>query len=127
MNADARRLNQITEKIIGCTYTVANALGPGFLEKVYENALSHELRKSDLKVEQQKNIQVYYDDIVVGEYAADLLVEGSALVELKAAKALDEIHMAQCLNYRKATGLRICRLLNFGTPRVEVKRLVNQF
>ena len=117
--------NPITEKIIGCAYTVSNALGAGFLEKVYENALAHELRKAGLKVQQQHPIQVRYDGIVVGDYIADLFIEDCILVELKAVKALDEIHQAQCLNYLKATGLRLCLLINFGKTRVEIKRLVS--
>ncbi len=123
MNTDKHRLNQITEKIIGCAYMVSNELGCGFLEKVYENALVYELRNAGIRVNQQHNIQVSYDNVIVGEYVADLLVEECVLVELKAAKALDEIHLAQCLNYLKATGLNICLLLNFGKPRVEIKRI----
>jgi GxxExxY protein len=126
MDADERRLNEITERVIGCAYVVSNALGHGFLEKVYENALAHELRKARLAVEQQKIIKIRYDDIVVGDYVGDLLVEGVVLVELKAVKILDEVHTAQCLNYLKATGLKICLLFNFGTPRVQLKRIVNQ-
>ncbi len=68
-----------------------------------------------------------YDGVVVGEYVADLLVARCVLVELKAVKALDEVHLAQCLNYLKATGFKVCLLINFGTPRVDVKRVVNQF
>jgi GxxExxY protein len=117
-------LNGITERVIGCAYTVANTLGCGFLEKVYENALAHELGKAGLQVGQQHGISVYYDGVVVGEYLTDLLVQDSILVELKAAKALDDIHMAQCLNYLNATGLHICLLINFGTPKVEIKRIV---
>ena len=124
MNADETRLNALSERIIGCVYTVANTLGSGFLEKIYENALAYELRKAGLNVGQQRGIVVTYDGIVVGEYAADLLVEESVLVELKAAKALDEMHAAQCLNYLKATGLRLCLLINFGKPRVEIRRIV---
>ncbi len=129
MDADKRRLelDGITEKIIGCAYTVGNGLGSGFLEKVYENALAHELRKAGLSVSQQQDIQVAYDGVLVGEFAADLLVEESVLVELKAAKALDDAHMAQCLNYLKATGLQVCLLINFGSPRVQVKRIVRDF
>ena len=76
MDADERRLelNRITEVVIGCAYTVSNALGDGFLEKVYENALAHELRKSGLKVAQQHPVAVYYDGVIVGEFSADLLV-----------------------------------------------------
>ncbi len=123
MNTDEHRLNRITEKIIGCAYMVSNELGCGFLEKVYENALAHELRKAGIRVNQQHSIHVSYDNVIVDEYVADLLVEECVLVELKAAKALDEIHLAQCLNYLKATGLNICLLLNFGKPRVEIKRI----
>jgi GxxExxY protein len=125
MNQD--ELNQVTERIIGSAYTVANALGSGFLEKVYENALVHELRKSGLQIEQQASVHVTYDGTVVGDYVADILVANSVLVELKAVRALDDVHLAQCLNYLKATGLSICLLINFGTPRVEVKRVVNRF
>jgi len=128
MNADAQlSLNQITQKIIGCAYVVANSLGSGFLEKVYENALAHEVRKAGLKVDQQSSVEVRYDGVVVGGYCADLLVEEAVVVELKAVKALDDIHLAQCLNYLKATGLKICLLINFGSPRLQVKRLVNRF
>ena len=120
-------LNQISKQIIGCAFTVSNGLGSGFLEKVYENALAHELRKAGLKVAQQYPIEVHYDGIIVGNYIADLLVEECVLVELKAIKALGNREMAQCLNYLKATELRLCLLLNFGQPRVEVKRVVRQF
>src|SRR3989338_5640071 len=118
MNADARRLNEISERVIGSAYMVANTMGCGFLEKVYENALAHELSKAGLSVEQQKRLSVIYDGIVVGEYITDLLVENAVLVEAKAVKLLDDIHMAQCLNYLKATGLKLCLLINFGTPKV---------
>ena len=118
-------LNELTETVIGRAFDVSNTLGNGFLEKVYENALAHEMRKAGLKVEQQKPVQVTYDGIVVGEYDADLLVDSILLVELKAEKTLDSIHVAQCLNYLKATGLPLCLLLNFGTPRIQIKRLAN--
>jgi GxxExxY protein len=126
MITDPARLNEITEKIIGCAYQVGNTLGCGFLEKVYENALAHELKKAGLGTEQQKANQVMYDGVVVGDYFADLLVEKSVIVEVKAVKAFDEIHMAQCLNYLKATSMKIGLLINFGNPRVEVKRVVRQ-
>ena len=127
MNADSRQLDDLTQKVIGCSYKVANVLGSGFLEKVYENALTLELRKAGIGVEQQKAIKVYYGERVVGDYVADLLVEDSVLVELKATKALDENHMAQCLNYLKAANLKVCLLINFGRPRIQVKRIVNGF
>ena len=129
MNADERRatINELTARVIGCAYRVSDALGCGFLEKVYENAMAHDLRKEGLRVEQQKKILVYYDGAVVGEYVADLVVEGMVVVELKAVRQLNEIHMAQCLNYLKATGLKVCLLINFGNPKVDVKRIVNRF
>ncbi len=117
-------LNAITERIIGCAYTASNTLGSGFLEKVYENALAHELRKNGVGVEQQTSIQVVYDGVVVGDYSADLCVEDSVLVELKATKALEDVHLAQCMNYLKATGMKICLLINFGTPKILVKRII---
>lgn len=129
MHADERRerLNQISEKIIGCAYAVGNGLGSGFLEKCYENALAHELRCNGLKTVQQSPIQVKYKGVVVGEYVADLLVEDSVIVELKVCKGFDEVHAAQCLNYLKATGLSLCLLINFGRPKLEIRRLVHDF
>ncbi len=123
MNADT--LNALSERIIGCAFAVANGLGSGFLEKVYENALAHELRKAGLRVAQQQGVSVTYDDVIVGEYAADLLVEAAVLVELKAVRALDDIHQAQCMNYLRATGMHLCLLLNFGRPRLEIRRIVH--
>ena len=116
-------INSITEKIIGCSFTVSNSLGCGFLEKVYENALAHELRKSGLAVSQQHLIKVYYDGVIVGDYTADLFVENTVIVEIKANKGLEESQIAQCLNYLKATGQKIGLLINFGKPRIEIKRV----
>ena len=120
-----QEINQITEKIIGCSYRVSNTMGGGFLEKVYENALAHELFKAGLKVTQQCSIQVMYDGIPVGDFIADLLVDDCVLVELKTVKQLDESHMAQCMNYLKGTGLNICLLFNFANRRLEFKRIVH--
>ena len=113
----------LTEQIIGCGYEVSNVLGCGFLEKVYENALAVELTQAKISVQQQVPLQVTYKGNVVGEYQADLLAEKRLLVELKVAKSLEEVHMAQCINYLKATGLKTCLLLNFGTPRIGIKRI----
>ena len=120
----AEEINKITEKIIGCAYKVSNTLGCGFLEKVYENSLAYEVQKSGLSVKQQEQIKVYYEKTEVGFYEADLLVDDCILVELKAVRHLDDIHKAQCLNYLKATGLKICLLINFGNPEVEVRRII---
>ena len=129
MEADERRsrLDQITEKIIGCVHQVSNVLGPGFLEKVYENALGVELRLAGLRVIQQQRIEVRYRESLVGEFVADLLVEECVIVEIKAVKAFEDIHTAQCVNYLKATGLQVCLLVNFGSPKAIVKRIVHGF
>jgi GxxExxY protein len=118
-------LNQITEKIIHCAFLVSNSFGVGFLERVYENSIAIELRDIGLSVQQQAPIPVNYKNNIVGEYSSDLLVENSVLVELKAVKTLDEIHLAQCMNYLKATGFKLCLLLNFGAKRVQIKRIIN--
>ena len=120
-------MDSITKQIICCAYNIGNTLGHGFLEKVYENALAHELSKSKLKVEQQRLIKVIYDGVVVGDYTADFLVEEKVIVELKAVSEINDIHMSQCMNYLKATGLKVCLLINFGKPKVEIKRIVHNF
>ena len=117
----------ITEKIIGCAYTVSNTLGAGFLEKVYENALAIEFNKNSIQFKQQAPIKVMYRDIIVGEFVSDLIVESTVLVELKASKAIDDAHVAQCLNYLKATNIRFGLIINFGKPKVEIKRVVLGF
>jgi GxxExxY protein len=124
MSADERRLNELSESIIGCAYKVSNALGAGFVEKVYENALALELRAIGLEVAQQQGIAVRYQEVIVGDFTFDLLVERLVLIELKAARALEEAHIAQCLNYLRPTGLHLCLLLNFGKPRIEIRRIV---
>ena len=125
MHADKTEVNRMSERIIGCAFQVLNTLGAGFLEKVYENAVAHELRKSGLTVAQQQGITVTYDGIIVGEYNVDLLVEETIIVELKAIRSLDNAHTAQCLNYLKATGLHLCLLLNFGKSRLEIQRIAH--
>ena len=116
-------LDKLTEKIIGCAYQVANSLGAGFLEKVYENAYAHRMRTDGLKVEQQFPIKVAYDGIIVGEFFADLLVENRVLIELKAVSELNNEHIAQALNYLRATRLEACLLINFGKPRIQIRHL----
>lgn len=114
----------LSEQILGCVFKVSSSLGIGFLEKVYENALVHELTKLGLKVEQQKGLEVWYDGIVVGNFTADLLIGGRILVELKAVKALDDQHMAQALNYLRSSGQGVCLLINMGTSKPEIRRLI---
>lgn len=105
---------ELTDKIIGAYYKVYNNLGYGFLEKVYENSLAIELKKMVLKVEQQKNIKVFYEQEQVGDYYADVLVDDLILIEIKAASALCEEHEAQLTNYLRATLIDVGLLLNFG-------------
>ena len=118
-------LNELTEKIIGAALRVRKELGLGFAEKVYENAMVFELSDGGLFVEQQKPLQVTYRGMVVGEYVTDLLVDQKVIIEFKAARAIDPAHVAQCLNYLKATRLPVCLLMNFG-DKFEFKRLVGQ-
>ena len=124
IHADAVGVDRLSGVIIGCAFRVMNGLGAGFSEKVYENSLAHELRKAGLSVLQQQAIAVHYDCIVAGEYVTDLLADDTIVVELKAVRALDKSHVAQCINYLKATGLHLCLLLNFGKARVEIQRIV---
>jgi GxxExxY protein len=127
MNADERRLDEITKRITGCAYAVSNTLGADFIEKVYERAVVIGLRANGLPIAQQRSMSVRYKGTVVGDYVADLLVSDEAIVGMKAARALDEAHAAQCMNHLKATGLRVALLLNFGKPRVELRRIVQGF
>ena len=116
----------LTHMIIGCAYKVHNTLGPGFLEKVYENALRIELEKLGLRVKQQEPISVEYEGQVVGEYYADLWVDERVVVELKAAQALAKEHEVQLVNYLTATRIDLGLLLNFG-PSVQVKRKFREY
>lgn len=118
--------DDLTKMIIGCVYRVHNALGPGFLEKVYENALRIELEKLGLKVKQQEPISVTYEGQVVGEYYADLWVDESVVIELKAAQTLAKAHEVQLVNCLTATGIHTGLLLNFGTS-VQVKRKFREY
>ena len=136
MHADRSRLDQLSGQVIGCAFTVLNTLGAGFLEKVYENALAYELRAAGLSAVQQHGAKVHYKDILGGEYFVDLPIDDMLLVELKIVKALDDAHMRsgagpegrmQCTNYLKATGLQLYLLLNFGKPRLEIKRVAHAY
>jgi len=116
-------LSEITGKIIGAAYKVHNTIGAGFQEKVYENALAEELRKQNLKVELQKEMNVLYGGKPVGDFRVDLLVEGSVIVELKAKQAIEKIHEDQLINYLKASGITIGLIINFG-KRVDIRRKI---
>ena len=117
-------INKITYIINGAIFEVNRILGPGFLEKVYENALLIELRERGLRAENQVPINVKYKGQGVGEYIADLLVEEKVIVELKTVESLTKVHEAQLLNYLQATGIKIGLLVNFKNQKAEIKRMV---
>jgi len=123
MNTDK---DNLTEVVIGAAYEVANVLGSGFLEKVYERALIRELALRGLRTKSQVSYKVTYKGQYVGEYIADLLVEDRLLVELKCVERLSNEHLAQCINYLKAACLSVALLLNFQRPKVECRRVVVQ-
>jgi len=114
----------LSEKVIGAVFEVANTLGAGFLEKVYERALVQELRLRGIRVQAQASLEVCYKDENVGTYLADLIVEDELVVELKCVERLGAEHMSQCMNYLKASGKDVCLLVNFQNPRVEWKRIL---
>ena len=116
--------SELTKKIIKSYYDVYNSLGYGFLERVYENAMFYELQKKGLIVERQKSIKVYYKNIVVGNFFADLVINNSVIVELKAATRLNKEFDIQLVNYLKATDIEVGLLFNFGN-KPEFKRRVN--
>lgn len=125
MNADQKNFKhrELTQKIIGVFYEVYNELGHGFLESVYENAMAIALRQANLQVIQQSPVPVHFRGQVIGDFRADILVENTIILELKAARMLDNAHEAQLLNYLKATEIEVGLLLNFG-PKPEFKRFV---
>jgi GxxExxY protein len=126
MNADERGfLDSLTERVLGAVFEVSNTLGAGFLEKVYERALLTELGLRGLRAVAQASFTVTYKGRNVGEYSADILAEDVLVVELKCVERLGNEHIAQCLNYLRASGLTICLLVNFQKPKVEWKRIVH--
>ena len=117
-------LNELTYAINGSVYEVSKILGAGFLEKVYENALMLELRSRGLRAASQVPIQVNYKGTPVGDYIADIVVEGLIVIELKSVKSLDKSHESQLLNYLKATDYSVGLLVNFTYPKAEIRRFV---
>ncbi len=123
MNAD----NALTEKVLGAVFEVANTLGAGFLEKVYERALLKELTLRGVRAVAQPSLSVHYKGERIGDYYADLLVEDVLIIEVKCAERLTNEHMAQCINYLRASNFALCLLINFQKPTVEWKRVANHF
>jgi GxxExxY protein len=118
------QFDELSNRIIGSAIKVHKTLGPGFLESIYEAALVVQLRNDGMSVETQKEVVIEYEGIQVGLHRLDLVVEGKIIVELKAAKAFEEVNVAQLLSYLKSTGLKIGLLLNFGRPTLGIKRLL---
>lgn len=116
---------EITGSILKLFYEVYNELGYGFLEKVYHNALFNELKNNGFEVETQKKIKVFYKDIEVGEYYADLIVNNKVIIELKATEFISEAHEFQLINYLKSTNIEVGLLLNFG-KKPEFRRKIFQ-
>jgi GxxExxY protein len=125
MDANAREsLEELNRRVIGAVFEVANTLGPGFLEKVYERALVRELRNQGIGTVSQVSFSVLYKGFNVGDYLADIVVEDSLVVELKCVERLSSEHLAQCLNYLRASGKSLCLLVNFQRSKVEWQRVV---
>lgn len=128
MNTDQGGLtetDELTERVIGAIFEVANTLGAGFLEKVYERALLRELEIRGIRAVGQESMPVVYKGRRVGDYFADILVEDRLVVELKCVERLSREHTAQCLNYLRASGKSVCLLVNFEKPKVEWRRVVH--
>ena len=115
-------VGELTRKIIGCATAVHRALGPGFVEAVYQNALMHELRKIGLRVEVKPPLKVVYDGVIVGEFLPDAVVESSVILELKGVERIVKAHEVQLVNYLTVTGIDIGLLINFGASSLEFKR-----
>ena len=128
MNTDERRsFDELTELAISSIFEVANTLGAGFLEKVYQRALLVELRLRGLRATGEVSFAVTYKGQRVGEYLTDIVVEDVLVIELKCVERLANEHTAQCLNYLRASELTVCLLVNFQRPKVELKRVVRGF
>ena len=125
MNTAERRFpDSLTERVLGAVFEVSNTLGAGFLEKVYERALLHELRLRGMHAVAQVSYPVLYKGQSAGEYYADIIVDSTVVIELKCVERLGKEHLAQCLNYLRASGREVCLLINFQKPTVEWKRIV---
>lgn len=115
---------ELSYDVVGAAMAVHRELGHGFLEKVYHNALAVELRNRGVPFEMEAPVKVSYKDEEVGDYYADFIIEGKLILEIKACNGICDEHMAQVINYLKATGLRLGMLMNFGTPKFQFKRVV---
>jgi GxxExxY protein len=122
--AMAHQFEEISGRILAAAVEVHKALGPGFLESIYQKAMEVALQHRGIAFQRQKEVHVYFEEVDVGLQRLDLVVEEQIILELKAVKALEEIHYAQLRSYLKATRLRIGLLLNFNAPTLVIKRVV---
>ena len=123
---DVGELNKITERIIGIAINIHKKLGPGFTERIYEQALKYEFKHNKINFISQKVINVKYDEVKLGEQRIDFLVEDEIIVDLKSVSEINEIHQAQIISYLKTTDKKIGLILNFAKKRLEIRRLVNK-
>ena len=126
MNSNEKEIlhKDLSYKIIGLAMEVHGKLGYGFLEKVYENALMPLFKREGIKAKQQAPIKVLFEEVIVGDYIADNLVEDKIILEPKSLEKISDVHRAQALNYLKVTGLHLAIILNFGKNRLEYERLI---
>ena len=128
MNTDQHGYFKVlTERVLGAVFEVSNTLGAGFLEKVYQRALLHELYLQGIRATAEVSFPVSYKGHAVGQYFADIVVEDVLVIELKCAERLSTEHTAQCLNYLRASGRNVCLLVNFQKPKVEWKQIIYGF
>ena len=120
-------IEDLIKQIVQCAYNVRMQLSAGFLESVYQNALIIELKENGLNAETEVPINVYYNNVVVGEFRADIVVENAVVIELKATQHLTPIHEAQLVNYLTATNIEHGLLINFGSDKIEIKRKYKTF
>jgi len=126
MNTNKEKIiyKDLSYRIVGLAIEVHNKLGPGFLEKVYENAMMVLFQRDGVSAKQQASVKVYFEGQEVGDYYADIIVENKIILELKTAEQITEVHKAQILNYLRATGLKLGMILNFAKPGLEYARVV---
>ncbi len=120
------KYSEITEKVIGCAMKVHSTLGNGFQEVIYQRALAIELSNANVEFAREVEMPIYYGGEEIGTRRADFVIEGKVLVELKALVELEDVHLAQALNYLEAYRLEIGLLINFGSKRLEFRRLTNE-
>jgi GxxExxY protein len=124
---NCQEIDALSNEMIGYAIKVHKSLGPGFAEKVYAEAIAHELKKNSIEFEKEKHIKIKYDDVLVGEHRLDFLVKNALILEIKAVFEINNFHMAQTLSYLKATNKSLGLILNFARTRLQIRRVVHNF